>query len=168
MAWVGAVAQVIGTVLQVGGQQKAAQAEKASGQSTRMLRDFEAAQLEQQAKQEFAQSQRAAAEERRTADLLSSRAQALAASGGGGVSDPTTFNLMADIEGEGSYRASVALYQGEENARRLRLAAKAKRFEGEAAERGAAVRAGAYSMAAGATAAEGISSFYTKYGNGGP
>ena len=62
-------------------------------------------------------------EEKRQARLVASRAVAVAAAGGA-VSDIT--HLLADIDGEGAYRASVALHEAESQAFRLE-------FEGEQA-----------------------------------
>lgn len=67
--------------------------------------------------------QMAALEEGRQAEIIASRAVAVAAAGGS-VSDIT--HLIADIYGEGAYRASVALHDYESRATRLE-------FEGEQA-----------------------------------
>lgn len=93
----------------------------------------EAKQLERRAGSERASSQRSAAEQKREARLVQSRALALAASSGAGASDPTIVNMMADIEGEGEYRALTELYVGEERARGDEAAAKARRREGKVA-----------------------------------
>lgn len=53
----------------------------------------------------------------RQAKLMASRAVAVAAAGG--YSDDIT-NLIADIDGEGAYKASVALYEAGSEAERLR------------------------------------------------
>jgi len=95
----------------------------------------EAAQLEVQAGTERAISQRSAMEERRQARLVASRGVAVAAASGGGVDDPTVVNLLADIEGEGEYRALTALYNGEEEARGLEGQAKARRKEAKNVKR---------------------------------
>lgn len=73
----------------------------------------DARQLRRMAGQERATSQRAGIEERRRAALLESRARAVAAGSGAGVSDPTVVKLMADIEAEGEYRALNRQYEGE-------------------------------------------------------
>ena len=165
---VAAGVQVLGTALSYAGSRKAARAAEEAARRKKQLADFEAAQLEQQAGQSVAASQRGAMEERRRAELVSSRALALSAAGGGGVSDPTMQNLFADIKGEGAYRSSVALYQGEEQARQLRMAAKAKRMEGDIAVQGGADQASAYNLASVGSLIEGASSLYMKYGQGGP
>lgn len=64
-----------------------------------------------------ASGQISAREENRRAELIASRAVAVAAAGG--YSDDVT-NLIADIEGEGNYRASIALFDAGTEAERLR------------------------------------------------
>lgn len=109
-----------GTALQLAGQRQAMKARAQSGA-------LKAKQLERQADKAIEVSKRAAAEERRKKDLIASRALALAAAGGG-ASDPTTVRILADIEGEGAYRESVALYEGKEEARTLREGAALTRY----------------------------------------
>jgi len=64
-----------------------------------------------------ASGQISAMEQRRQAKLMASRAVAVAAAGG--YSDDIT-NLIADIDNEGAYRASIALYESGSEAERLR------------------------------------------------
>lgn len=80
--------------------------------------------LNQMAKQEFAIAQREAFEEQKQAELLASRALAVAAASGGGASDPTVMNIIGDIHGEGALRAGLELYKGKTRADALQ-------FEGE-------------------------------------
>lgn len=108
-----------------------------------------------------AASQRVAHEERRQADLAASRALAVAAASGGGVSDPTVVDTLVRIRGEGALRASVALYEGEERARQIRIAgAGAQDFNVDPT-------AGYNAAAAGKLAKAGLS-LYARYGMGGP
>lgn len=109
-----------------------------------------------------AASQRVAAEELRQADLVSSRALAVAAASGAGAVDPTVVALLARNRGEGHYRASVALYEGEERARATRIQGAGA---GELDTEG--VMAGANAAAFGRIAREGLS-LYARYGLGGP
>lgn len=104
-----------------------------------------------------AESQRDAIRERKRADLLQSRATALAASSGGSVSDPTIQNILGDISDEGEYNAMAALYSGDSDAQLAKTQAGATRNEGRAK------RAGAY-MNASSTILSGASNFYSKYG----
>lgn len=108
-----------------------------------------------------AASQRNAHEEKRQADLAASRALAVAAASGGGVSDPTVVDTLVRIRGEGALRASVALYEGEERGRQIRLAgAGAQDFNVDPS-------AGYNAAAFGKLAREGLS-LYARYGMGGP
>ena len=168
MSWIGTAIGVVGIAINLAGNRKAKKAEKEKGQRTQIAREYEAKQLEQQAGQEIASSQRAASEERRRARIIASRSLALAAASGAGASDTTVSNLLADIEGEGAYRASLALYQGEESARKLRMGADGKRYEGQAAADGADIKASAYDLEAAGTVISGASSIYGKYNDGGP
>lgn len=106
MTWWGVGAAAVSLVVNVAGQQKA----KKAGEKDAA---FNAEQLRARAEISRATGQRVAAEERRQARLLQSAVQARA--GGGGM-DPTVVKLMADIEGEGEYRALSALYEGETGA----------------------------------------------------
>lgn len=90
------------------------------------------AYAEQTAKQVFASSQRDAMEEKRRAKLLASRALAVA---GGGASDPTVMNVIADIEGEGAYRAAMEIYGGESQADKIRTQGAFAAMQGKQASR---------------------------------
>lgn len=120
--------------------------------------DYQAAQLEQNAGQQRAAAQREAAEQRRQARLATSRAQAVAGGGGG---DPSVVRTIADISGEGEYRALTSIYEGEERARGMEDSAKAKRAMGK--QSGIASMFGVAS-----TIFDKGPSLYEKYGKGGP
>ena len=158
----------IGTILQFIGAMKSGSAAKAAGQRTQVADQYQAQQLEQNAGQAIAASQRAAMDERRKTALLVSRGAAVAAASGGGATDPTVTKLLEDITGEGTYRASVDLYQGEERARAMRMEAQAKRYEGDVAAEGGQQRQDAYTTMGIGTAAVGGASLWGKYGMGGP
>lgn len=87
-----------------------------------------------------ATSQRSAREERRQARLASSRGLAVAAASGGGASDPTVVNMMADLEGEGEYRALSAMYEGETQARQYEAEAQARRKEAKNVKRAGLIK----------------------------
>lgn len=118
----------------------------------------EAKQLDANAGLERAMSQREAMEERRQARLLNSRALAVAAASGGGADDPTVVNIMADIEGEGEYRALTALFNGEASARGLENQARAKRVSARNAKIGGIIEGASSLLGAGA-------SLKDRYGN---
>lgn len=130
----GALLGMGGAGAEAAGAQAAGASARAAGAAKRAASEFEAKQLEVQAGDAIAASQRDAMEQKRHATLVQSRALALAAAGGGGASDPTVVNIMSKITGEGAYRQAVALYQGEDKARLLRMGAAGKRYEGQVAE----------------------------------
>lgn len=90
------------------------------------------AQAKRNAGQTVAVSQRDAAQARREALLLRSRALAVAAAGGGGAEDPTVSKLLADIDAQGEVNALNAMYEGGEDARVQRAQGKAMKNEGYA------------------------------------
>jgi hypothetical protein len=151
---------VIGSVMQ--GNAAATQ-----GTRQRAAENFEAAQMEQQAGQSIAASQRAALEQERQGRFAGSRLQALAAASGGGTGG-NVMDIMANLHAEASYRASIALYQGEERARQLRLAAAGKQYEGYLAEESGFARQKASTISAIGAIGKGGASLYSRYGMGGP
>ena len=76
-------------------------------------------ELRERAGQEKAVGQRAAAEDRRQAEFVASRAKALAAASGAGAHDPTMVDIYGDIEHEGEVRALSSLFDSYERARGL-------------------------------------------------
>lgn len=162
-----------GSFLQSWGLMESGKAARLQGERAQAAAEFEAMQAERDAGTAVAIAQRQAAEERRQAGLQASRALAVAAASGGGVSDPTIVNLIAATRGEGARRAAVALYEGEAKARKLRLEAAATRVSGaDALAEGSARRQGYNLAALGATVrgygAYEARSLYEKYGRGGP
>jgi hypothetical protein len=131
------------------------------GASEKGAAKSQALQLEQQAGQDRASAQRAAIDQRRSARYMQSRVQALAAASGGGASDPTIINLQNNIDAAGEYSALTAMYEGEDAARGKEYGAQVARKTGKAA-------ATASYLKAGSTLLAGASSWYDKYGGGGP
>jgi hypothetical protein len=129
----------------------------------RLYSEFRQWAAERQAGIVVAASQRTAAEELRQADLVASRALAVAAASGGGVSDPTVVDILARTRGEGVYRANVALYEGEERSRAIRISGAG----GVEFNTDRSVMAGYNAAAAGKLARTGLS-LYAKYGMNGP
>lgn len=107
----------------------------ASGKAQARALEFQAQQAEQNAIAEQATSQRQAISERRKANLLQSRAQAVAAASGAGASDVTVNELMGDIGAEGDYNVLSALFEGDTRASGQRMYADARRFEAKEAKR---------------------------------
>jgi hypothetical protein len=160
--------QIGGSLLQFSGAQKAAGAAEAAAQRNAQAKGYEAEQLDMQAGQEIASSQRAALEQKRTADLAVSRALALAAASGGGASDPGVTRILSALTGEGAYRSLVSLYQGESKARTMRMAADGKRYEAGVAIEEGSQKADAYRTAGFGALASAGGTLYAKYGGGGP
>lgn len=156
------------SILQGFGGIMAGRGARAAGEAERRAAEFQALQLEQNAGQAVAASQRAAEEERRKARLVTSRALAVAAASGGGASDVTVQNVIANLDAEGAYRAMVALYEGEDKARQLNMAAAGKRYDGEVAARAGKQKQAAYTLSGLGSMATGGASLYMKYGRGGP
>lgn len=156
MAAIGAVAQYYGLVEQ--GRIARIQAGR-----ERLFREFALWNAEREGNLAVAASQREALEERRQADLAASRALAVAASSGGGVSDPTMVDILSRTKGEGAYRARVALYEGQAKRRAMRIAA----VGGGSFDASESLKAGYNAAALGSLARSGAS-LYAKYGMNGP
>lgn len=122
------MAQAIPIALAVGGAalQAGGTIVGANSQATEL--NSQADQLDTMAGQDRASGQRAAAEQLRQSRLLQSTGQARAAATGG-ASDPTVVNILANLEGEGKYRALTALYDSEETARSKEMQGIDKRKE---------------------------------------
>lgn len=116
-----------------------------------------AAQKEKAANQANVEAQAEAANERRKAKLVRSRALAVAGASGAGVDDPTVNNILTGIEVEGEMNALNALHSGEYLASSLRSGA------GTARRQGSAYRQAGY-VSAGTTALSGAVGWYDKYG----
>lgn len=103
-----------GTALNAVGQAEQAKQALYRGYIQKALNEVAAGQV-------VAIGQRRALEEKRQAELMAKRALAIGAAGGH-AADMT--RLIADINGEGAYRAGVALYEAETEAERLKLEGK--------------------------------------------
>lgn len=156
-----------GTLFSVIGGMGTARAARRQGAAMNAAAQFEAAQLEQNAGQAIAAAQRVKMSREQHARLIASRALAVGAKNGG-LDDPGVQNVIADIEGEGAYRAMIALYDGEERARQLRMGAGARRYEGALAEQAGIDIATGRTIKAFGTGATDIATMYSKYGHGGP
>lgn len=160
--------QLGGSFLQMMGQQEGGRAARIEGEQRRAAAEFEAWQAEELAGQVMASAQRQALEEKRKARFDASRAIAVAAASGAGVSDPTIVNLIASAKGEGVYRAHVALYEGEAKARQLKFDAATGRLSGTQALMSGLRKEEGAALASMGTLVKGGASLYSKYGLGGP
>ncbi|HBA35609.1 MAG TPA: hypothetical protein DCZ12_15900 [Gammaproteobacteria bacterium] len=95
---------------------------------------FQAEQLDRNAGQVEAASQKQASEERRQAELLASRARAVAAAGGTTTTDVGIMNELAKIDKEGEYNALTALYEGRAVASTMRGQSRALALEAKQSE----------------------------------
>lgn len=160
--------QLAGTASSLWGSMEGSRIARAGAARAQVTAEFNAWNLERQAGIALALAQREAMEERRLGDIAASRALAVAAASGGGVQDPTIVRLLASTKGEAAYRASVALYEGEERGRQLRHEATFERIGGAEALAEGKARSRAYTLQGLGTAARGGVSLYAKYGGGGP
>lgn len=148
-------------------------AARLQGERKKVALNFEADQLVQAAGQSRAVGQREAMVADRQKMLVLSRALAVAGASGASASDPSVVNLISRIEGEGAYRRSVAIYQGEAAAQKAIMGAAARRWEGEAAaaagmdaEAAYGVQARAQRAAGTAGMVKGGAGLFAKYGAG--
>ena len=127
----------IGTWMSAGGSFAAALSQIQYGLEAQKAAKFQADQMRINAGQAQAGAQRDAWSIQREAEYTASRALAVAAASGGGASDPTVVNLMARNADEMAYRRQLALYEGDEAARGMRMGAAAKEYSGANARRAA-------------------------------
>ena len=160
--------QLAGNFVSVWGARDAARASRLAGERQKVAAEFNATELERQAGIAIALGQRQALEERRVAEHAASRALAVAAASGGGVSDPTVVKILADHKGMGAYKASLALYEGDERARQFRIAAMSERLGGSGALEEGLANARAYNIRAIGTTVRTAGGLYAKYGGKGP
>lgn len=182
MGWVAVAATVGSTLMQMKAQGEAkagaeleADYARRTAARKKATADFEANQLEVQAGQVVAASQRDVLDVQRVGRLAQSRALAVAAASGGGASAPTVINIIGNLAKESAYNGARALYAGEEKARLMKIQAWVKRQEGEGAleagefaAEGSEAKARAYGTMQTATLLNGASSLFGKYGGGGP
>lgn len=109
-------------------------------------------------------AQQRAANERRKARYLRSRALAVAGASGGGVSDSQVTNILADIETEGEMNALNSLWAGDQEARALRMRAHAQRVTGQAMRAAGGASAARGLFQAGADYLGDNPTFFQKYG----
>jgi hypothetical protein len=119
--------QVLGAVVGGIGAIKGGKAAKRSAYA-------KAAGMERRAGQERAKAQMRQNEEERQAELLESRARAVAGVSGTGLDSPGIISTIDGIRAEGAYRGLIALWNGEEEATGLESGAAISRMEGDAAK----------------------------------
>ena len=127
----GPALQIGSTILSVGSQVAKGEAASAIGARRAAEQRFEAEQLDTEAEQSRGVGLRAAQDETLKAQLVNSSALARAAASGAGASDPTVMSILERTAGMGAYRASLAMYEGEAQARLDRTKASALRYEAD-------------------------------------
>ena len=171
MAWldmIPAALTLAGSFMSAKGSYAAGQASRDAAASAKAAADFQSAQLNQNAGQALAAAQREQFEQERQTRLVAGRALAVAAASGASASDPTVMTLISRTAAEGAYRGAIDIYQGEERARQMRMAAAAKRFEGDLGITSGDSRAKAYGLQGASALLSGAGSLFAKYGMGGP
>lgn len=154
---------------------KQASLEEQAGAQRQQAANFEASIMETQATARVAAAQRDMLDAQRVTALTQSRAQALAAASGGGASSPTALTVIGKIAKQGALNAGMALYNGEEQARTLRLQAVQTRLSGQFDAENANLQADvtrqsgqAKEMQADAQVISSAGGLYGKYGGRGP
>ncbi len=161
-------ASLIGLYLQIQGMRESGKMARIRGEMERVGYEFQAWEAERRAGTSIAISQRQSAEERRQANLVASRALAVSAASGAGVSDPTMVRVIANARGEGAVRAANALYEGQARARALRTDAALGRLSGSEADVTGQAIEGSYATAAKGAVLKESFGLYAKYGMNGP
>ena len=133
MAAIAAGFLVASTVMKMKGQ-----ADSSRATQGRMVQ--RKAELEANAQTVKAVAQQKGFEEDRKTKIIASRAQAFAAFSGAGATDSTVSEVISDITGEGEYRRNVALYNGQEDARRLLLDARSTQEAADAERKASKTR----------------------------
>ncbi len=137
----------LGDIVKGYGQLRAGKEAKRSGK-------LESVELEKRASTRRAVGHRDAAEERRNADLAYSRALAVAAASGAGVSDPTVVKLFADLQAEGDYRVLSRLFVAEDEAQGIAYRSKVALREGKARSKLSKYQAASSALGAGESFAD--------------
>lgn len=163
-----AVLFAAGTLMKAYGQMREGRQARKAGELRAEQLAFNAREAERLALRVRAVSQRRAAEELRQGRLVASANLARAAASGASVSDPTVVKLLADAEAEFTYRANIALFEGEAEARRLRVEAALGRVSGAQARLAGLEEERGARFAAIGSVLTGGASLYSKYGGGGP
>lgn len=158
--------QVGATILNAGAQLAKAQTVKTIAARRQVAGEYEAKQLEIEGAQSRGIGMRVSQDQTVNTEMVNSTALARAAASGAGASDPTVLAVISRTAGAGAYRALLATYEGEAQARLDMAKASALRYEGATGVSDAATAARMANMTAGATLLSGAvkgGSMYEKY-----
>lgn len=147
---------IIAAVATIAGSVVSASGTLAAGKAAQQSANYEAQQLDVEAKNKQAEAQIEAGEYKRKKDLALSNLQANAAASGFSATDPTSLALADEIARYGTFQEQLAQYGGTSTRAGLEAQAEGRRVSGKAA------RAGASYSAAG-TILGGISSVAGKF-----
>ena len=112
----------------------------AEGEEARAAGEFNALQLEKEAKARYATGTRKAAEATRQGDILESNVRAAMAASGGVTTDAGATEMIATVGAESDYAALSALYEGTTQAEGLQMQATESRRAGRKKQRAAKMR----------------------------
>jgi hypothetical protein len=156
---------LIGSVLQIMAQQEAGRLARIQGERAKAMATSSRPSRPSGAPASRSPSASASRSRSAAGDLVASRALAVAAASGAGVSDPTMVRVIANARGEGAVRAATALYEGQARSRRC---APRRRWGASPVTRRPR-RAGAPAGLRLASAGTGsrVASLYSKYGMNG-
>lgn len=104
------MAQIMMPMLAIGGAGISALSSIQAGRQQKAAAKYEARVLDFNAKQQEAAGQQEAIKAHREADLMASRALAIAGASGAGTVDPNVLNIVSGIQREGEYNAQQARY----------------------------------------------------------
>lgn len=154
MAGIGAILGVVGSVVSAMGTIAQANAAVSAAKA-------EQKQLSHMAAEKQAVATRDAQSRAREARLLLSRQQAVAASSGGGATDPTVMELAGGIAREANVGQREAVRQGQEEGRMLN-------YKGYIGVKNAEAQKSAAMFGAFASVFSGVTGAFAKYGSGMP
>lgn len=128
MAWIPATMMTVGTLMNISGGLGEMKSLKVGAARKMAEGEWNALEAERDAQTAIGISQLQAREQERQGQFIEDRIRVIAAAQGGG-SDPSVVNLLGRAAGEKAYRAAVALYEGEDQSRSLRIKAQAIRYQ---------------------------------------
>lgn len=160
IGFMGSAVSAAGTIAGGAAANAAAQAQAAG-------LEFRAEQEEMAADEARAIGYRQAWEKRREGRIVDSRIQAVAASSGGGATDPTVLNIQGNAAAEAEYHAATRGYAGENRARGLEDQAYATRMTAQATRDAGSAQQQAAMLGAAGTVIGSAGSAFSKFGGGG-
>ena len=155
-------AGVVGTLFDFKSKRDAGKEAKRVGKANKQAAYYEAEQLDQQAGQAFAVSQRQAIGEGRKEDLMIRELMAQFATGG--PISPGQLSLLAQMEAQKAYNIESILASGKSEEQLMKEQAKAKRYRGDLGLATAENQQRSYNLAAGASLFSDTATLLDRYG----